>query len=91
MASSSTICCLMFSRASIMRNANDWYKRSQYNLSVGVFVGYLCSVTDANAQHDVHLCAYSALLRIVGKFHDEIFSDPSTPTGLNKVCTHPMS
>lgn len=38
-------------------------------------------------QHDIHLCAYSALLQIVAKFHDEIFSDPSTPSGLNKVCT----
>ncbi|RDB22039.1 Protein priB [Hypsizygus marmoreus] len=51
----------------IMRNANNWYKKSQYNLS-----------------YDIHLCAYSALLRIVAKSHDEIFSDPSAPTGLNK-------
>ncbi|KAF9467566.1 fungal-specific transcription factor domain-containing protein [Collybia nuda] len=34
--------------------------------------------------YDIHLCAYSALLRIVARFHDEIFSDPSAPTGLNK-------
>ncbi|TFK71035.1 hypothetical protein BDN72DRAFT_493272 [Pluteus cervinus] len=33
---------------------------------------------------DIHLCGYSALLRIVAKFHDEIFSDPSTPSGLNR-------
>ncbi|KAF9443388.1 hypothetical protein P691DRAFT_679620 [Macrolepiota fuliginosa MF-IS2] len=51
----------------IVRNARDWYKKSQYNLS-----------------YDVHLCAYSALLQIVAKFHDEIFSDPSAPSGLNK-------
>ncbi|KAF8966133.1 fungal-specific transcription factor domain-containing protein [Flammula alnicola] len=51
----------------IVRNAKDWYKKSQYNLN-----------------HDVHLCGYSALLQIVAKFHDEIFSDPSSPTGLNK-------
>ncbi|KAF9039281.1 fungal-specific transcription factor domain-containing protein [Panaeolus papilionaceus] len=51
----------------IVRNAKDWYKKSQYNHS-----------------YDVHLCAYSALLQIVAKFHDEIFSDPSAPTGLNK-------
>lgn len=37
-------------------------------------------------QYDVHLCGYSALLQIVAKFHDEIFSDPSSPTGLNKAC-----
>ncbi|OJA14638.1 hypothetical protein AZE42_02677 [Rhizopogon vesiculosus] len=33
---------------------------------------------------DIHLCAYSTLLRIVGRFHDDIFSDPTSPTGLNK-------
>ncbi|KAG6906482.1 hypothetical protein DXG01_013721 [Tephrocybe rancida] len=37
-----------------------------------------------NLPYDVHLCAYSALLRIMAKSHDEIFSDPSSPTGLNK-------
>ncbi|KXN81254.1 Protein priB, partial [Leucoagaricus sp. SymC.cos] len=51
----------------IVRNAREWYMKSQYNLP-----------------HDVHLCAYSALLQIVAKFHDEIFSDPSAPSGLNK-------
>ncbi|KAF9483717.1 hypothetical protein BDN70DRAFT_799393 [Pholiota conissans] len=51
----------------ILRNAKDWYKKSQYNLI-----------------YDVHLCGYSALLQIVAKFHDEIFSDPSSPTGLNR-------
>ncbi|KAG6809261.1 hypothetical protein H0H92_000968 [Tricholoma furcatifolium] len=37
-----------------------------------------------NLPYDVHLCAHAALLRIVAKSHDEIFSDPSSPTGLNK-------
>lgn len=40
---------------------------------------------DDSAQYDVHLCAYSMLLQIVAKFHDEIFSDPSSASGLNKV------
>ncbi|KAH7886528.1 fungal-specific transcription factor domain-containing protein [Phlebopus sp. FC_14] len=35
-------------------------------------------------KYDIHLCAYSSLLRIVGRFHDDIFSDPTSPTGLNK-------
>ena len=39
----------------------------------------------ATIQHDVHLCAYNALLRIIAKFHEEVFSDTSSPTGLNKV------
>ncbi|KAG2108840.1 hypothetical protein BD769DRAFT_1392651 [Suillus cothurnatus] len=33
---------------------------------------------------DIHLCDYSTLLRIVGRFHDNIFSGPTAPTGLNK-------
>ncbi|CAL1702548.1 unnamed protein product [Somion occarium] len=33
---------------------------------------------------DVGLCGYNALLRIVARFHDEVFSDPSTPSGLNE-------
>lgn len=36
-------------------------------------------------QYDLHLCAYTALLRIVAQFHKNIFSDPDSPTGLNKV------
>ncbi|KAF8435322.1 fungal-specific transcription factor domain-containing protein [Boletus edulis BED1] len=35
-------------------------------------------------KYDIHLCAYSQLLRIVGRFHEELFSDPNAPTGLNK-------
>ena len=37
------------------------------------------------AQYDVGLCAYTSLMRIVAKFHEELFSDPDTATGLNKV------
>ncbi|KAF8634663.1 hypothetical protein AX15_000766 [Amanita polypyramis BW_CC] len=37
-----------------------------------------------NHPYDIHLCGYSVLLQIVTGFHDEIFSDPSSPTGLNK-------
>ncbi|KAL0571546.1 hypothetical protein V5O48_010422 [Marasmius crinis-equi] len=50
----------------IVRNSDDWYKKSQYNLD-----------------YDVHLCAYTALPKIVARFQEEIFSDPSTPSGLN--------
>ncbi|KAG7085553.1 hypothetical protein E1B28_003110 [Marasmius oreades] len=37
-----------------------------------------------NLDFDVHLCAHTALLKIVAKFHDDIFSDTSSPSGLNK-------
>ncbi|KAG1851409.1 hypothetical protein F4604DRAFT_1934097 [Suillus subluteus] len=32
----------------------------------------------------IHLCANSTLIRIVGRLHDDIFSDPNSPTGLNR-------
>ncbi|KAG6333341.1 hypothetical protein ID866_5747 [Astraeus odoratus] len=35
-------------------------------------------------KYDIHLCGYTALLRIVAGFHDEVFSDPDSPMGLNK-------
>ncbi|TFY50349.1 hypothetical protein EVG20_g11570, partial [Dentipellis fragilis] len=37
-----------------------------------------------NHAYDIHLNAYNSLLRIVAKFHEEVFSDPDSPTGLNK-------
>ncbi|KAL5501248.1 hypothetical protein ACEPAH_9635 [Sanghuangporus vaninii] len=37
-----------------------------------------------NHPYDVHLCAYSSLLRIVAAFHEEIYSDKDSPTGLNQ-------
>ncbi|KAK7028388.1 hypothetical protein R3P38DRAFT_3189883 [Favolaschia claudopus] len=37
-----------------------------------------------NTKYDVHMCAYTALLMVVARFHDDIFSDASSPTGLNK-------
>lgn len=37
-----------------------------------------------NDRYDVGLCAYTSLMRIVAKFHEELFSDPDTATGLNK-------
>ncbi|KAJ7086357.1 hypothetical protein B0H15DRAFT_346044 [Mycena belliarum] len=37
-----------------------------------------------NMPSDVHMCGYTALLRVVARFHDDIFSDPTSPSGLNK-------
>ncbi|TCD66046.1 hypothetical protein EIP91_001854 [Steccherinum ochraceum] len=36
-----------------------------------------------NISFDIGLCAYTAMLRIVSRFHDEVFSDPTSPSGLN--------
>ncbi|KAH9942813.1 hypothetical protein B0H21DRAFT_695974 [Amylocystis lapponica] len=38
-----------------------------------------------NHPNDVGLCAYTQLLRIMASFHEEIYSDPSAPTGLNRA------
>ncbi|KAI0071364.1 hypothetical protein K474DRAFT_632780 [Panus rudis PR-1116 ss-1] len=32
---------------------------------------------------DVSLCGYNALLQIVSRFHEEVYSDPDNPSGLN--------
>ncbi|KAJ6632448.1 hypothetical protein B0H10DRAFT_1771021 [Mycena sp. CBHHK59/15] len=37
-----------------------------------------------NTTYDVHMCCYTALLRLVARFFDDIFSDPKSPSGLNK-------
>ncbi|KAJ7187010.1 fungal-specific transcription factor domain-containing protein [Mycena filopes] len=37
-----------------------------------------------NSSFDIHMCCYTSLLRVVARFHDDIFSDPTSPTGLNK-------
>ncbi|KAJ6552076.1 hypothetical protein DFH09DRAFT_601358 [Mycena vulgaris] len=37
-----------------------------------------------NTSYDIHMCCYTALMRLVARFHDDIFSDPTSPTGLNK-------
>ncbi|KAJ7472029.1 hypothetical protein FB451DRAFT_313024 [Mycena latifolia] len=37
-----------------------------------------------NTSYDIHMCAYTALLLLVARFHDDIFSDPTSPSGLNK-------
>ncbi|KAJ7302054.1 hypothetical protein DFH08DRAFT_919001 [Mycena albidolilacea] len=37
-----------------------------------------------NTTYDLHMCAYTALLLVVAGFHDDIFSDPTSASGLNK-------
>jgi hypothetical protein len=32
----------------------------------------------------VHIIAYTSLFRIINKFHQEVFSDPNVPNGLNR-------
>ncbi|QRV95926.1 Fungal specific transcription factor domain [Ceratobasidium sp. AG-Ba] len=51
----------------IIRKSQDWYKRSEYNLTM-----------------DVHLTAYTRLLRIVARFLANVYSDSNSPTALNK-------
>ncbi|KAF8187951.1 hypothetical protein K438DRAFT_1834414 [Mycena galopus ATCC 62051] len=37
-----------------------------------------------NTVYDLHICAYTALLRVVTSFHDDVFSNPLSPSRLNK-------
>ncbi|KAF9788176.1 hypothetical protein BJ322DRAFT_1001297 [Thelephora terrestris] len=37
-----------------------------------------------NDRYDIGLCGYTSLMRIMAKFHEELFSDPDSATGLNK-------
>lgn len=69
---------------SVVRNGPEWYRHSQYNHKVGLVFIKDMHITDIN-QYDIHLCAYTAMVRIVSAFHAEVFSDPTTPSGLNKV------
>jgi len=34
---------------------------------------------------DIHISAYTSELRVVSQFRAKIYSDPESPTGLNKV------
>ncbi|KAI9508549.1 hypothetical protein F5148DRAFT_1148956 [Russula earlei] len=38
-----------------------------------------------NHPYDVHIIAYTLLFRIVNKFHQEVFSDPTVPNSLNRL------
>ncbi len=96
-ALSSVVCCLSGVSDrwihSIMRHSETWYKRSQYNHPVRLLFTVGCVVTRLiyiyiyvyRGQYDIHLCAYSTLLRIISKFHEEVYSDLESPTGLNEV------
>lgn len=33
----------------------------------------------------MHLVGFTELLRIMWRFHEQVYSDPKAPTGLNKV------
>ncbi|KAI9508712.1 fungal-specific transcription factor domain-containing protein [Russula earlei] len=37
-----------------------------------------------NHPYDVHIIAYTSLFRIVNKFHQDVFSDPTVPNSLNR-------
>lgn len=70
-----------------MRKSHEWYKSSIYNHPVGYLViGWVLSVTDPPmcTQYDIHIIAYTSLFRIVNNFHQEVFSDPNVPNGLNR-------
>ncbi|ESK89022.1 hypothetical protein Moror_13103 [Moniliophthora roreri MCA 2997] len=52
----------------IANHSENWWSSSEYNLK----------------NFDIQLCCYNAELKIMAKFIEKIYSDPSHPTGLNK-------
>ena len=54
----------------IASHSEDWWKSSELNIK-----GF-----------DIHLSAYTSELRVVSRFRAKIYSDPESPTGMNKVC-----
>ena len=44
-----------------------------------------------NSKLDIGTSAYAQLLRVVSRFHETIYSDPESPTGLNQVRSHALS
>lgn len=53
----------------IASHSEDWWRSSDLNIK-----GF-----------DIHTSAYTSELRVVGQFRAKIYSDPKSPTGLNKV------
>ncbi|EIN06539.1 hypothetical protein PUNSTDRAFT_72698 [Punctularia strigosozonata HHB-11173 SS5] len=37
-----------------------------------------------NSPYDIHMCGYNQLLRLLGRVHSDIYSDPSSPLGINQ-------
>lgn len=74
---------------STIRNSVDWYKRSRMNHKVRVkqyFLASQCMLTNSlcDVQFNIGTSAYAQMLRIMSHFHEEIYSDPDKPTGLNQ-------
>lgn len=53
----------------VANQSQDWWNSSEYNMK----------------NFDIHICAYNAELRVMGNVTKKIYSDPTHPTGLNKV------
>lgn len=51
-------------------NSENWWRSSPYNMK----------------NFDIHICAYNAELRVMGKFMARINGGPHHPNGLNQVC-----
>lgn len=56
----------------IASHSKDWWKSSDQNIK-----GF-----------DIHISAYTSGLRVVSQFRARIYSDPESPTGINKVGFH---
>ena len=53
----------------VASHSHEWWSSSEYNIP----------------NFDIHLCAYTAELRVLSEFLMKVYSNPEHPTGLNKV------
>ena len=53
----------------VASHSHEWWSSSEYNIP----------------NFDIHLCAYTAELRVLSGFLMKVYSNPEHPTGLNKV------
>jgi hypothetical protein len=67
-----------------MKSSVDFYRISKSNLPVSYIVTSGSRVKRL-VQSDITLCAYNMSLRMLAEFQEEIYSDPNSPSGLNKV------
>jgi hypothetical protein len=53
----------------VASHSHEWWNSSEYNMQ----------------NFDIHLCAYTAELRVLSEFLTKVYSNSEHPTGLNKV------
>jgi len=67
-----------------VRNSHGWYKSSRYNHPVCHFISIIYPTDLLWLTSMTYTLSLTTLFRIVNKFYQEVFPDPSMPNGLNR-------